>query len=150
MLRKNPRSESFVTRGGQGFSVIELLVAISILSVLLFIASSTLGELAPKFALDNTVRSVARALNQARSQAITRGHTVDVTFAAHSYEITDATDGDAVLATDELSALVGVSTGDVVTFTPLGMAAAPLTITVSNGSNSRTVEIGITGEVMIQ
>jgi len=150
---RRKKEKPWTTRGfldAQGFSVIELLVALSILSLLLGIAATTLGSLAPKFELDNTVRSVAMALNQGRSQAITRGHTVDVTFAAHSYEITDATDGDAVLATDALSTIVAVSASDVVTFTSLGMAAAPTTITVSNDSYSRNVEIGITGEVMIQ
>ena len=151
--RRRKKEKPWATRGfldAQGFSVIELLVGLSILSLLLGIAATTLGSLAPKFELDNTVRSVAMALNQGRSQAITRGHIVDVTFAAHSYEITDATDGDAVLATDALSTIVAVSASDVVTFTPLGMAAAPTTITVSNDSYSRNVEIGITGEVMIQ
>jgi len=139
-----------LARGCQGFSVLELLVTITILSLLLFIASSTLGTLAPKFALDSTVRSVVMALSQARVHAVMRGHTVNVAFDAHSYEITDATDGDAVLAAGELSTLVGVSAGDVVTFTPLGMAAAPVVISASNDASSREVNVGITGEVTVQ
>lgn len=130
--------------------MLELLVALSILSLLLVIATSTLGSLAPKFELDNTIRSVAMALSQARSQAVTKGHDVNVEFGAHSYEITDATDGDTVLAAGELSTLVIVTAEGSVTFTPLGMATAPLTVTASNDSYSRTVEIGMTGEVMIQ
>jgi hypothetical protein len=90
------------------------------------------------------------ALNQGRSQAITKGHTVNVVFGAHDYELTDVTDGDTMLSADKLSTLVGVSAEDIVTFTPLGMAAAPVVITVSNDSYSRTVRIGITGEVMLQ
>lgn len=134
----------------QGFSIIEILVAISILSLLLVIAATTLSELAPKFELDNTVRSVAMALNQARNQAITRGRLVNVTFGSHSYAITDATDGDAVLAMDELSTLAVVAAEDSVSFTPLGMSTAEVFITVSNASHSRTVKVGITGEVMLQ
>jgi type IV fimbrial biogenesis protein FimU len=150
LLNSECRSFISVTTRARGFSLIELLVALAILSLLLTIAASTLSALGPKFALDNTVRSVAMALSQARGQAITKGHTIAIAFDAHSFAITDTNDGGATIAADELSTLAGVSAEDIVTFTPLGMAAAPVVITVSNNASSRNVNVGITGEVTIQ
>ena len=144
------RPQEVQEKKSQGFTVIELLVALSVLAILLSLAANTLGELGPKFELDNTVRSVAMALNQARSQAVTMGHTIDVSFDSHDYEIIDVTDGGTVLLADEFSTITAVSAGDVVTFTPLGMADAEVPITVSNDSYSRVVKVKITGEVILE
>ena len=148
--RGNQRPRNARATSLRGFTVIELLVALSIMVILISAATTTLGELAPKFNLDNTVRSVGMALNQARSQAITTGHTIDVSFGAHDYTITDVTDGGTVLSADEFSSIISVSAGNVVTFTPLGMSDAETPITVSNDSYSRTVTVKITGEVLLQ
>lgn len=137
-------------KNAQGFTVIELLVALSIMIILISVATNTLGELGPKFALDNTVRSVGMTLNQARSQAITMGHTIDVAFGTHDYMITDVTDGGTILSEDQFSSIIAVSSGSVVTFTPLGMSTAEVPITVSNDSYSRVVTVKITGEIILQ
>ena len=133
-----------------GLTLIEILVAIGILAILSATAAVGLGALAPKFNLDNGVRTVAMALHQARTQAITRGHTIEVTFDAAGFTITDATNGDEVVAEGEVPSGIVLSPSDLFSFTLLGTATAPQTVSVSNGDHSRSVSVGLIGEVMIE
>ena len=130
----------------KGFTLAEMLVAISTLGILLGAAVVGLGTLAPQFDLDNGTRKVAMALNQARVQAITRGHTIVVTFDTNDFTIAD---GDKRIAKDTFPPHITVSP-DSVTFTPLGTVTAPVTVTVSNSDHSRAVSVGLIGEVQIQ
>jgi hypothetical protein len=133
--------------------VAEMLVAISTLGILLAGAAVGLGTLAPQFDLDNAARKVAMALNQGRVQAITRGHTIAVTFGTNDFTITD---GDETVAADQLPPHITVyAAGDAV-FTSLGTldpvltAAIPLIVTVSNSDTYRSVSVGLIGEVQTQ
>lgn len=137
----------------KGFTVAEMLVAISTLGILLGAAAVGLGTLAPQFDLDNATRKVAMALNQGRVQAITRGHTIVVTFGTNDFAITD---GDETVAADQLPSHITVSAAGDAVFTSLGTldpaltAAIPLTVRVSNSGHSRGVSVGLIGEVQIQ
>jgi hypothetical protein len=91
----------------------------------------------------------AMGLNQARVQAITRGHNIDITFAAYTFAITDADNGNELMAVGELPSAITANVGTT-TFTPLGTVTAPLTITLSNGDGSRAVSVGLIGEVQVQ
>ena len=130
-----------------GFTVAEMLVAISTLGILVAAAAVGLGTLAPQFDLDNGARKVAMALNQGRVQAITRGHTIVVTFDTNDFTITD---GEETVATDRLPSHITISATSAVTFTPLGTVTVPVTVTVSNSSHSRGVSVGLIGEVQTQ
>jgi prepilin-type N-terminal cleavage/methylation domain-containing protein len=145
---KRPRKKRFWQQQ-QGLTALEMVVAMGIVGILAAMTSIGLAALAPKFNLDNSARQVAMALSQARIQAITRGHAIDIAFAADSFAITDPADGDELLAEGELPSGITVDASDTVTFTPLGTTAAPLTVTVSNSDGSRAVSVGLTGEVQI-
>jgi hypothetical protein len=125
------------------------MVALAILGILLPMTAASLGTLAPQFDLDNGARRTAMALNQARVQAITRGHTMVVTFGTNTLTITDNVNSKTV-ARDHLPPDLRVSASAAATFTPLGTVAAPLTVTVSNSHNSRYVSVRLTGEVQVQ
>ena len=133
----------------KGFTLAEMLVTISVLGILSTAAAVGLGTLAPQFDLDNAARKVAMALNQARVQAITRGHSIVVTFGTNDFTITDGVNAETV-ATDQLPPHITVSAGSVATFTPLGTVTTPVTVTVSNSDHSRGVSVGLIGEVQIQ
>jgi Tfp pilus assembly protein FimT len=148
--RSVQRRRGFVGADETGLTLIEVLVAIGIMTILIATAAVGLGALAPKFNLDNGVRTAAMALHQARTQAITRGHTVEVTFDAAGFTITDATNGDEFIAEGEVPSGIVLSPSDIFSFTPLGMATAPQTVSISNGDHSRDVRVGLTGEVMIE
>jgi general secretion pathway protein H len=146
---KGPGNKRFWKHHQQGFTAIEIVVAMGIFGILAAMTSIGLGALAPKFNLDNSARQVAMALSQARIQAITRGHAIDIAFDADSFAITDPADGDELLEEGELPSGITVDASDAVTFTPLGTTTAPLTVTVSNSDGSRAVSVGLTGEVQI-
>jgi len=133
----------------RGFTMVEMIVAIGIFGIMGAIAAVGLGIFAPQFNLDNAARMAAMGLNQARVQAITRGHNIDITFAAYTFAITDADNGDELMAVGELPFAITADVGTT-TFTPLGTVTAPLTITLSNGDGSRAVSVGLIGEVQIQ
>jgi prepilin-type N-terminal cleavage/methylation domain-containing protein len=131
----------------KGLTLAEMLVAISILGLLTAISAVSLGTLVPQFNLDNATRKVAMVLNQARVQAITRGHTIVVTFGTNDFTIVD---GDETIATDTFPPHIIVSADGAATFTPLGTVTAPVTVTVGNGDGYRVVSVGLIGEVEIQ
>jgi len=144
----------------KGFTLAEMLVAISVLGILLAATAVGLGTLAPQFDLDNGTRKVAMALNQGRVQAITRGHTMVVTFGTNDcpagrvcFTITDDV-ADERVATDQLPLHITVSVvtpaDGAATFTPLGTVTVPVAVTVSNSGHSRGVTVGLIGEVQIQ
>ncbi len=133
-----------------GITVIELLVASAVFGMLALMAMVTLGSLVPKFNLDSGARLTAMGLIQARMQAISRGHTIDVTFATDTLAIIDTDNADEILAYFKLPSGITISAGSDATFTPLGIVPVPRTITVSNGDDSRDVRVGLTGEVQIQ
>ena len=135
--------------GEKGMTLIELMVALAMLGILLPMAAVSLGSLAPKFDLDNAARKTVMVLNQARVQAITRGHTVVVTFGADTFLLTDITNHETV-AEGEFPSDITISAEDDATFTPLGTVTVPVTVTVSNSENSRDVSVGLTGEVQVQ
>ena len=133
----------------KGFTLAELLVAVGVLGLLTTIAAVGLGTLAPQFDLDNAARKVAMALNQGRVQAITRGHTMVVTFGTNDFTITDGVNAETV-ATDQLPPHITVSADGDATFTSLGSVTTPVTVTVSNSDHSRDVSVGLIGEVQIE
>lgn len=143
-------AEAVIGAADTGMTVIELLAALVVFGMLGSLMVVTLGSLAPKFNLDSGARLTAMGLMQARMQAISRGHTLDVTCAADTLTIIDRDNADEILAYVNLPSGITLSAENDVTFTPLGIVPAPLTITVSNGSGSRNVSVGLTGEVQIQ
>ena len=129
--------------------MLEMLVAMGMFGILATAAGVGLGQMAPKFNLDNGARMMAMALTQARTLAITRGHIVEVTFDSHSFTITD-TVADEVVAAGQLSTQITMAGDSAASFTPLGTVSTPLDITLSNGGETdRVVRVSLTGEVQI-
>jgi Tfp pilus assembly protein FimT len=141
-----------------GFSAAELLVAVAAMGAMVTVTRVGLGTLAPQVNLDHGTRTLAMVLTQARVQAITRGHTVEVTFGetGSSQPCVTVTDPDAdptdeILLYRELSTHITVSSDPgVVAFSPLGTVADGLMVTVSNGHYSRSIAVGFTGEVQVE
>jgi len=126
-----------------------MLVAIGTMGILFSMAVVGLGTLAPQFDLDNAARRVAMVLSQGRVQAITRGHRIVVSFGEGEATITDDTDG-VEMATETFPPHIYVSASGDTTFTPVGTATTPVSVTVSNGSSSREITVGLIGGVQIQ
>jgi type II secretion system protein H len=141
-----------IARRQGGFSVMEVLVAMGMFSIMATAAGVGLGQMAPKFNIDNGARMVAMALSQARTLAITRGHVVEVTFGSDTFTITDTEEGEEgeEVATGQLPAHITMAAESSVSFTPLGTVSDSLDVTLSNGGeHDHVVRVSLTGEVQI-
>lgn len=129
-----------------------MVVTFSVLAIVVSVGTSSLGALSTRFSLDNGTRTVAMALNQARVYAITRGHVVNVNFTTHGFSSTDtqAAAGSQGLIAGEVASPVTLSASGPVSFTPLGSVGSPFAVTVYRGTDTRTISIGLAGEVDIQ
>jgi hypothetical protein len=128
-----------------------MMVALGVFGVLTATAFVGLGLLSPGFNIDNGVRGVAMVLQQARVQAITRGHRINVAFSSYDLTVSDADENGATLTKGELPKRLSMSAQpSVATFSPLGTLTAPLTVAVTNSTHTRYVTAGIIGEVQIQ
>lgn len=74
------RDEGSVTRKSAGFSALELLVVMVIITILGAITYPILGRLAPVYRLEGATRSVAMQLQKARGRAIAEGKCFQLTF----------------------------------------------------------------------
>jgi|GEM_PF-1567775 len=135
----------------RGFTLVEMMVALGVFGFLTTAAFVGLGRLSPQFDIDNGVRTVAMDLQQARVQAITRGHSINVAFSSYDLTVSDANQSGTTLTQGKLPKSLSMSASpSVATFTPLGTLITPLTIAVTNGSQTRYVTVGIIGEVQTQ
>ncbi len=125
------------------------MVTIGVGAILISIATVSLGHLAPAFNLDNGTMTTAMVLKEARMQAISRGHTVTVAFEGNDFTVTDSIDG-STLDQGSVPSSVSVEADGGVSFSALGVAVSPVTMTVSNSAGSRYVNVELIGEVQIQ
>ena len=134
----------------KGFTVAEMLVAMSTLGILLGAAAVGLGTLAPQFDLDNGARQIGMVLSQARIQAITRGHRVVVAIGEEGATVTDDTEHEEITA-QTFPPHISISANKDAVFTSVGTITDPdVVVTVSNSSSSRNLRIGLIGEVQVE
>ena len=89
MNRKKWLSNSWV----RGFSLLEGMIALAILSIMLVVASTSFLTLAPKYRLRSAVWEINSCLNYARYKAIFEGTKVRIRFNPSSYIIEKYDDG---------------------------------------------------------
>jgi prepilin-type N-terminal cleavage/methylation domain-containing protein len=133
--------------GMAGFSFIEMLTAIFILGILAAIAMPHFTRLLPGIRLNSAVRQIATDLQLARMRAIAQHTNQPVAF--------DTTTATYTLGSDtrNLSQLYPGTTitsvlANPVVFTTTGTANAT-TITISNNSVTKTVQVNTLGRVVI-
>jgi type IV fimbrial biogenesis protein FimT len=137
-------------RNRAGFTLIEMLATISVAGILMAIAIPRFFSVLPGLRLNDAARQVATDLQLARMRAISQNNTNTVTFntgtgvysfslGSESYDIDQLYPGIALTA----------ATANPV-FTSRGTASTPATITLSNGTAIRQVQVTPVGRVRIQ
>ena len=166
-----PSSLQSLVSSLKGFTLLELLLTITLLGILASLASLQTGPLLSRARLDRGARQVASDLQAARMKAITLNRRFRVSFRADSHDyIVDrdeegnwrrdilAAHGPLTTAEDVsivLPASVGItavnSGGDVI-FIPRGYVDAGITITlgVSSGTERRRIVVNLAGRVRIE
>jgi prepilin-type N-terminal cleavage/methylation domain-containing protein len=133
----------------KGFTVIELMAAIGVAAVLIAIAMPKLLSVLPGLRLNDAARQVATDLQLARMRAIAQNNSNTVTFDSSTGTYT-FTLGNESIDIDQL--YQGIMFSDVTAnpvFTSRGTASTTATITLSNGSATKAVEVTPIGRVRI-
>ncbi len=135
-----------------GFTVLELMVAIGIATVVLGVAVPSFLDWLPTLRLSSAARQVATDLQVARMKAISRNTSYTVNFIASTYTFTPGTGTDTD-SRDIGQLYPGISispTPPNPVFTPRGTASTTGTITLSNGTATKLIVVSTVGRVTIQ
>ena len=135
-------------RDDRGFSLGEMMAALAVFAIVAAIAVPSYLSAQPGLRLNGAAREVMGKLMWARSKAVEQNSTYTVTFPTnHSLQINGQT---IDLQTDSPGITLSKSGSDPA-FNGRGTKAdsTSTTVTISNGSSSRTVTVSATGNVKI-
>ncbi len=134
-----------------GFTVGEMMTAISILGILIAIGMPAFTRTLPGLRLTDAARQVATELQHVRMKAIAQGITQQISFSTSSYTLQRCNgactnDGGAIALPEGITAIASAAPQ----FQPRGTATAASTITLSNGTQQKFVCVRTIGRVNIQ
>jgi prepilin-type N-terminal cleavage/methylation domain-containing protein len=143
--------------GSTGFSISELLVAMSVLGAMATIALPTAWTYLPAAAASGGAREIRAILSQARMVAITTRQSICVRTVAGGFQLLQGTCAGAAWIGPDTSATGVIPLSNDVTFsgpapvfTAFGTASTSGVVTVSHGSGtSLTVTVQPSGQVTI-
>ena len=150
------------SRAASGFTLLELIVAIGIASVVMGIAVPSFMTWLPTLRLSSGTRQVATDLQVSRMKAISQNTKFRITFGTlpstsyqlekdsnnnGTYELPGELDSGPFSLPDGITVTAVSATAE---FQPRGTASAASTITVRNGNNeTKSVQVAVVGRVTI-
>ncbi len=148
------------TDSDRGYTLIELVIVMSILLMVTLLSQNWLTSQLPKWRLNGAARQVVSDFMGAKMQAVTQGNKYRVTFLDdRHYTILDDDNsngkpdpGELLVTRDiqtEYSGVTLISTNNPI-FHPRGTASNLGTVTLKNSAGSKRISVGITGRVKMQ
>ncbi|MGE5304579.1 MAG: GspH/FimT family pseudopilin [Alphaproteobacteria bacterium] len=144
-------NDNHFDRSNGGFTLIELMAAIGVASILMAIAIPSFLSTLPGLRLTDAARQVATDLQQMRMKAIAQNIPYQITFSSTTY-VLQKCNGSCANESGNIVLPQGitVTASTAPQFQPRGTAAAATTIMLSNGSSSKWVCVKTVGRVNIQ
>jgi len=143
-----------------GFSLIEMIIAVAILAVLSGAAITVYVGMKPSISLSGATRQIMGDFMWARMRAVSQNNEFKIFFLDdHRYQILDDDNNNGNIDSSELTVTkdiqdeyydVTFTSTDNPIFQPRGNAAPTSTITITNSIMTKTVIIAITGRVKIE
>lgn len=151
---KSPKNED------SGYSLIELVTVLGILSIVFLFSQSWLISQVPKWRLNGATRQVVSDFMATKTHAVTQGNKHRITFLdGHRYSILDDDNNNGRPDPSEHVAIhdihidyedVMLTTTNHPIFHPRGTASNLATVTLSNSAGTKVITVGITGRVTIK
>ena len=135
----------------QGFSLIEVLICLFILSIMIGLSSTSFLSLSPKYKLKRAVWEIRSRLNHARYQAVFEGEKVRISFDSLRYKI-EQYDEDQELWMVKLESIlegVTVNANNSPLFHPGGTVSNLASIYVTNSWGQYKITLAITGRIKV-
>ena len=142
------RCQKFLT-DVRGFSLGEILVAVSIFSILAAMAVPQFNAFRPKNRLNGAARQIYSQLTWARAKAVNDNSAYVVTFPTNQTMLITGTTTKTVNIQTEYIDVTLSSSASTITFSSRGTANVAPTITLTNSAGSKTVTLRITGAASI-
>ena len=134
---------------GKGFTLVEVALSLSILAMLIVLASTTFLNLVPKYELEKAVWEVRSALNAARYRALFEGISFRFRLHPNSYSVEKYEDGlkGWTLVEKHLLDDVSIEANNAPVFTPEGTVTGLATIYIANTWGRYKITLAITGRI---
>jgi hypothetical protein len=134
-----------------GFSLIEVVISITLLGLIIALFSHSFTSQAPKYQLKKATWEIYARLNYARYKAIYRGIKYKVSFDSHSYVLERFDDSKGEWITEQRSFLEGVKVvaNNSPIFYPRGTVSHLASILVQNSRGQYKISIAISGRIKV-
>jgi type IV fimbrial biogenesis protein FimT len=142
----------------KGFTTLELAIALAMMAIVVAIALTSYISLMPRYRLSGAASQLSSDLIGARMKAVKLSSRVQVFLGVQEYKVCDDADQNGAVGANEGDVRVfdlnvhypGVSLasagGDLI-FHPRGTAVNMVTVTLSNSSGLRQIQVNIAGRV---
>jgi prepilin-type N-terminal cleavage/methylation domain-containing protein len=138
----------------EGYSLVEIMIVVALVATLAAITVPSVQGAVQQYALLTSGQQVVSTIRAARLQAVSRNQILKVRFdfpANGQYQVVNAVDA-AVGLPQTLGQQIAFGAFTDVQFTTAGRLAAPVVITVTNGTaaQDRTINVSASGQVRLQ
>jgi prepilin-type N-terminal cleavage/methylation domain-containing protein len=135
----------------RGFSLLEVIISLSILAFLAYIASTSFLNLAPKYRLQKAVWEINSRLNFVRYKALFEGVKARMKFYSSGYAMEIFNEKEKKWKLEEKHFLEGVSlkSNNNPTFHPRGTVSGMASIYISNSWGRYKITLALSGRVKI-
>ena len=151
-LMRSDSDKKMKIKNERGFTYVELLIALMIISIGAAIAAPNFGKLIKNYKLTNAARMVWLDMHRARMMAIKQGQTMRVDFTATSYSIVRVDTGALVFSRNLNSRAyrgltIDTNTTASVSFGTTGTANGGTVVIKQDSASSKSFTIALTGRI---